>query len=190
LTYDFRDCRFSRSKFARGERTLAKAMTAALITVLVLAAAGCGDGGGGDQTVATTESPVQKEEERAEAEAPKGASPVLRQIYRQFPPPQPDPAVKGSAEAIQAGERACRGKTPLEVREEFIAESDLLEPQAELVAELPKLERSAATNGAFVTGQLGALVYERTLPERVASYGYQGCVYSLALVIKRKLAPR
>jgi hypothetical protein len=167
-------------------------MTAALITIVVLVAAGCGDGNddGGDQTVATTESLVQEEEEQGEAEAPKGASPVLRQIYRQFPPPQPDPAVKGSAKAIEAGERACRDKTPLEVREEFIDESDLLESQAELVAKLPKLETSAATNGAFVTGQLGALVYERTLPERVARFGYQGCVYSLSLVIKDELAPR
>jgi hypothetical protein len=76
------------------------------------------------------------------------------------------------------------------VREEFITESDLLEAQEESVAELPELEGSSATNAAFVTGQLGALVYERTLPERVARYGYQGCVYSLSLVIKRKLAPR
>ena len=133
---------------------------------------------------------MQKEERRAEAEAPKGASPVLRQIYRQFPRPKPDPADKRSAAVIRAGERACRGKTPLEVREEFIGESDLLEPQEELVEELPKLERSAAKNGAFITGQLGALVYERTLPEAVARYGYLGCVYSLSLGIKRRLAPR
>jgi hypothetical protein len=167
----------------------ARALTALLLIAAVSAAAGCG-GGDDDGGAATTESPVQKEEERAEAEAPKGASPVLRQIYRQFPPPKPDPAVRQSAGAIRAGERACRGKTPLEVREEFIGDSDLLEPQAELVAELPKLERSAAENGAFITGQLGALVYERTLPERVARYGYQGCVYSLSLVIKRRLAAR
>jgi hypothetical protein len=154
---------------------------------------GCGgddDDGSADSAATTATSPHEKEEERAEAEAPKGASPVLRQIYRQFPPPKPDPAVKQSAKAIRAGERACRGKTPLEVREEFIEESDLLGPQAELVAELPKLERSAARNGAFVTGQLGALVYEKTLDERIARYGYQGCVYSLARVIEERLAPR
>lgn len=115
---------------------------------------------------------------------------MLRQIYRQFPRPKPDPAVKRSAAVIRAGEEACRGKTPLEVREEFIDESDLLEPQAEMVAELPKLEKSADENGAFVTGQLGALVYERTLPEKVARYGYLGCIYSLSLVIKRDLAPK
>jgi hypothetical protein len=154
---------------------------------------GCGDGdddGSADSAMTTTKSHHEKEEERAEAEAPKGASPVLRQIYRQFPPPKPDPAVKQSAQAIRAGERACSGKTPLQVREEFIEESDLLEPQAEMVAELPKLEKSAARNGAFITGQLGALVYERTLDERIARYGYQGCVYSLARVIEDRLAPR
>ena len=165
-------------------------LTSLLFLVALLAVAGCGDGDDDGGTGTITDDPVQMEEERAEAEAPKGASPVLKQIYRQFPPPKPDPAVRRSAEAIRAGERACRGKTPLEVREEFIGESDLLEPQAELVAELPKLERSAAENGAFITGQLGALVYERTLPARVARYGYQGCVYSLSRVVKRKLAPR
>jgi hypothetical protein len=170
-----------------------KAVIAGLITAVLLLGAGCGEDGNEDDagsTTTTTESPIEKEERRAEAEAPDGASPVLREIYRQFPPPQPDPAVKGSAEAIRAGERACRGKTPLEVKEEFIAESDLLESQEESVAELPELEASAAKNAAFVTGQLGALVYERTLPERLARYGYQGCVYSLSLVIKRNLAPR
>jgi len=159
--------------------------------IVLLAATGCGNGGDdhtrGSGEPATAGS-FQQEEKRAEAEAPKGASPVLREIYRQFPPPRPDPAVKQSAEAIRAGERACRGKTPLEVKEEFIDDSDLLESQEKAVAELPKLEESAATNAAFITGQLGALVYERTLPERVARFGYQGCVYSLSLVIKRQLA--
>ena len=115
---------------------------------------------------------------------------MLQQIYRQFPKPKPNPAVKRSAKAIKAGERACRGKTPLQVREEFIGGSDLLDAQAELVAQIPKYEKTAASNGAFVSGQLGALVYERTLPDKLARYGYQGCVYSLARVIERKLAPR
>jgi hypothetical protein len=168
----------------RDKRWLAAVATVALLG-LVPFSAGCGDD---DETADV--SPVQQEEQRAEAEAPKGASPVLRQIYRQFPKPKADPAVPRSAAVIRAGERACRGKTPLEVREEFIAESDLLEPQAEMVAELEKLERSAAQNGAFVTGQLGALVYERTLPEKVARYGYLGCVYALSQGIKRELAPR
>jgi hypothetical protein len=174
-------------------RALARGLSVAVLIALVaVLAGGCGGGddGGDGSGGATTTSPVEREEARAESEAPPGASPVLREIYRQFPPPQPDPAVKRSAAAIRAGEEACRGKTPLEVREEFIGESDLLDEQAELVEELPELEESAASNSAFITGQLGALVYERTLPEEVARYGYLGCVYSLSLVIKRKLAPR
>jgi hypothetical protein len=172
-----------------------RALTALfLLAAVVPSALGCGGGdeNAGDQggsTQSATSSPVQKEEARAEAEAPKRASPMLRAIYRQFPRPTLDPAVEGSEEAIRAGEKACRGKTPLQVREEFIEESDLLEQQAELVDELPELEKSAATNAGFVIGQLGALVYERTLPEEVARFGYQGCVYSLALVLERKLAP-
>jgi hypothetical protein len=35
---------------------------------------------------------------------------------------------------------------------------------------------------------LGALVYEKTLPEATASYGFQGCVYSLSLRVKHELA--
>jgi hypothetical protein len=170
-----------------------RALTGVAIAAIVLSAAGCGssgddNGGGSGGTTATARS-FQQEEERAEAEAPPGASPVLQEIYRQFPPPQPDPSVKQSAAVISAGERACRGKTPLEVKEEFIDESDLLPSQAERVAELAELEASTPPNGSFVTGQLGALVYERTLPERVAHFGYEGCVYSLSLVVKRQLAP-
>jgi hypothetical protein len=153
-----------------------------------VAVTGCGGGGEGSTTETT--SAIQRQEERAEAEAPKGSSPVLRAIYRQFPKPQPDPQVKGSGKAIKAGEKACRGMTPLEVREAFIGESNLLEPQAEMVAELPKFEKQEAENGSFPAGQLAALVYERSLPEdKLAQFGYQGCVYSLAKGAERRLAP-
>jgi hypothetical protein len=115
---------------------------------------------------------------------------VLVAIYRQFPPPQPDPDIKGSGKAISRGEEACKGKTPMEVKEEFIAESDLLTAQAEIVAELPKYEKTVADNASFAAGQLGALVYERSLSEdKLAQFGYQGCVYSLAKVVERELAP-
>ncbi len=153
-----------------------------------MAAGGCG--GGGDEPSTETTSAFQREAERAEAEAPKGASQVLRAIYRQFPKPEPSPQLKGSAKAIETGEKACNGKTPLEVREEFIDESNLLEAQAEAVAELPKYEKQEATNGSFAAGQLAALVYERSLPEdKLAIFGYQGCVYSLARGVERRLAP-
>ena len=77
-----------------------------------------------------------------EAEALEGASPLVRAIYRQFPPPRPNPKVKASAEALAAGEKACAGKTPIEVCEEFLPVSDL---------------------SGF--GQLAASVYERSLPQ-------------------------
>jgi hypothetical protein len=152
------------------------------------AAGGCG--GGGDEPSTETTSAFQREQQRAEAEAPKGASPVLRAIYRQFPKPEPDPQVKGSAKAIKAGEKACDGRTPLEVREEFVDESNLLEAQAEAVAELPKYEKQEAMNESFPAGQLAALVYERSLPEdKLAQFGYQGCVHSLAKGLEQRLAP-
>jgi hypothetical protein len=95
--------------------------------------------------------------------------------------------VKGSAKAIKAGERACRGKSPLEVREEFIAESDLNEDQAGAVSELERYEQNPSSS--YPAGQLGALVYQGTLSDEVlSSYGFQGCVYSLSLGVKRELA--
>jgi hypothetical protein len=150
----------------------------------------CGCGGGGDSTATTVTSAFRKAQERAEAAAPKGASPLLREIYGQFPPPKPDPKVKGSGKAIEAGERACKGKTPLEVREAYVEESDLLADQAKMVGELEKYEGTSKQTASFVAGQLGALVYERTLPEGIARYGYQGCVYSLARGLEHSLAPR
>jgi hypothetical protein len=151
------------------------------------AAAGCG---AGSKATTETVSAYQRQQERAEAEAPKGASPVLLAVYRQFPKPKPDPKIKGSGKAIEKGEKACKGKTPLEVKEEFISQSNLLPAQAEIVAELPKYEKAIAKNAGFAAGQLGALVYEKTLPEdKRAAFGYQGCVYSLAKEVERRLAP-
>jgi hypothetical protein len=149
-------------------------------------AGGCG--GEDSESEGSAANATPREEPLAEP-APKGASPLLEEIYRQFQPPEPDPRMRGkSSRAIKAGERACRGKTPLEIREEFIAEADLTEDQAEVVSELQKYERNPSPN--FVAGQLGALVYESALPEGIARYGYQGCVYSLSLGLKRQLAPR
>jgi len=148
-----------------------------------------GVGGCGDEDSEAPNSATQDARADSLAEPPpKGASPLLREIYRQFQPPQPDPRMRrSSAKAIRAGERACKGKTPLQVREEFIADSDLGDDQAKVVAQLRKYEKDPSAN--FVAGQLGALVYEGSLPEKIARYGYQGCVYSLAQVLKRRLAP-
>ena len=97
--------------------------------------------------------------------------------------------MKGSAAAIKAGERTCKGKTPLEVAEEFAGESKLSAEQSKMVAKLPEFEKTSSQSTDFVAGQLGALVYEATLSEPIATYGYQGCVYSLARRLERRLAP-
>jgi hypothetical protein len=156
----------------------------------VLAIAGCG----GEDSEPTTLSPAALEERKAAELAklpeppPKGASIVLKEIYRQFQPPKPNPAVKGSAKAIKMGEASCKGKTPLEVREEFIADSELTDDQEESVSELEKFEKNPSAG--FPAGQVAALVYQMSLPgEILPSYGFQGCAYQLSLRLKRELAP-
>jgi hypothetical protein len=167
----------------------AKATTlAALALATALLAAGCG-GGGGSSTQALT-SPHQRLEERAEAEAPKGASPLLRRIYRTFPPPKADPKVKGSAKAIKKGEDACRGMSPQQVKERFISQSKLLPEQRQIVAKLAHYESLPPTSD-FVAGQLAALIYEGTISAKtLAGYGYRGCIHSLARSLEHRLAPR
>jgi hypothetical protein len=155
----------------------------ALAACGVLVAGGCG---GGDSSVTLEAASTNSRAEKP----PRGASPVLQEIYRQFYPPKADPQVKGSGQAIEKGEKACKGKTPLEVREEFIGESDLLEDQEKMVEEMGKFEKRSSQDASFVAGQLAALVYEGTLPaDELAQFGYQGCVYSLAKVLERQLAP-
>jgi hypothetical protein len=122
--------------------------------------------------------------------APKGASTLEREIYREFPPPTPSPEAKGSARAVTAGEKACRGKSPAEVKEEFIAAAQprLNAAQEKMIDEIGRYEKLAYTETGFTAGQLAAGTYEATLPEALAVYGYQGCVYALAQGLKRELA--
>ena len=80
--------------------------------------------------------------------APKGSSPFLKEIYRQFPPPKPSPQVKGSGKAIKKGEATCKGKSPLEVKEQFIGESHLLAEQKKMVDQLPHYDRKPARTRA------------------------------------------
>jgi hypothetical protein len=122
--------------------------------------------------------------------APKGASPIEREIYRQFPPPRPDPSVSKSANVIRAGEGACRDKSPLEVKEEFyaVASSKLLPAQKQMIAEIGYWAKRSKRDEGFTAGQLAADVYQATLPEAVNRFGYQGCVYSLAQRLKHELA--
>ncbi len=123
-----------------------------------------------------------------------GASPPqVRQIEtlkEQFPPPKPSKVVKGSAAVIEAGKAACRGKTPLQIREEFYAaaKGNLEAGQAKMVAELPEYEAEAAEDPSFVAGQLGAMIYEMTLAKEIQTYGFQGCVYELARQLEREIA--
>jgi hypothetical protein len=146
--------------------------------------AGCGSSGSDNSTPA-----VHLPKLTAAQRAPKGASPVEREIYRQFPPPKPDPGVPKSAKVIRAGEKACRGKTPLEVKEEFYAEasSKLLPAQKQTIAEIGRWAKRKTDEG-FTAGQLAADVYQATLPVAVNRFGYQGCIYSLALRLKHELA--
>jgi hypothetical protein len=113
-------------------------------------------------------------------------------VYRQFPPPKPDPAVSGSAAAIRAGEKACRGKRPIEVKRAFYAKaiSSGLQPdsdEAKMVRQIAHFEKAVHDAPSFPAGQLAADVYQATLPDKKAQYGYQGCVHALAAVLKREL---
>jgi hypothetical protein len=161
--------------------------SALLTCACLLLFAGCGSGG----TSSETASPdVQLPKLTPAQRAPKGASTLEREIYRQFPPPKANPEASGSAKAIAAGERACRGKSPVEVKEEFFAaaRSRLLADQEKMIDEIGRFEQRSRTEPGFTAGQLAAGTYEATLPEAVAIYGYQGCVYSLAKGLKRELA--
>jgi hypothetical protein len=128
----------------------------------------------------------------AEAKAPKGSSPTLRAIYATFPAPRPNPEAKRSAAAIKAGERACAGKTPVQVKEEFFAAAKrkLSAEQLKLIDRIATYENHSPTDASFTSGQLGADVYEASLPAAIGQYGYEGCVYSLARGLEGRLAPK
>jgi hypothetical protein len=118
--------------------------------------------------------------------------PMTRQLALTFPEPKPaEGSPPGAAKAIAAGRSACKGRTPIEVREEFIGSAKGLdEGQEEMIGELPKYEKQSGNSPNFAAGQLAAGVYEATLPEKVAIAGYQGCVYELALQLRKELAKR
>jgi hypothetical protein len=142
----------------------------------------CGGGSGSDQTAAETTSPALISPDMSQSEV----------IAKQFPKPKPiENAPAGAMKAIEAGRRACKGKTPAQVRDEFIAAAKargrLNEGQEKMLNELPRFEKQARTSPDFAAGQLAAGVYEATLTERMARSGYQGCVYELALQLRREL---
>jgi hypothetical protein len=75
----------------------------------------------------------------------------------------------------------------VQVRDQFIDAADLGDEHGEMIAEIPKYEKRPPTIN-YVAGQLGAGVYQATLPPKRAAAGYQGCVYELALQLRKELA--
>jgi hypothetical protein len=145
----------------------------------------CGGSSDSGQTVAAGESST------AGSEKPtiSPTMPMTKQLAITFPVPKPTPGSPPGAEAaIKAGRKACRGKTPIEVREAFIDSAKGFDPdQEKMLEELPKYEKQSGNSPDFAAGQLAAGVYQATLPELQATAGYQGCVYELALQLRREL---
>jgi hypothetical protein len=156
--------------------------------------AGCG-GGGSSSTSADRATPTSTVPANA-PKPPKGASPTLRAIYNQFPPPSQDPKVKGSAKAIAAGMRACKGKSAAALAKRYYAIAvaqgrlDPHSPEAKMIAQVDKYAKNAAKDPGFTAGQLAADAYQATLAPKLGSFGYQGCVYALARGLEYELAPK
>jgi hypothetical protein len=165
-------------------RTACVALVLSMMATVLFTA--CGDDSGSGQTAGTESSAAQGAPPPIDPTAP-----MSEQLARVFPVPKPGPeSLPGAAAAIEAGREACKGKTPLQVREEFIgATQDLSDGQEAMIGELQKYEKQAVSPN-FVAGQLAAGVYEATLPETKAMAGYQGCVYELALQLRRELAKK
>ena len=173
-------------------------VAAALLVAATVGLSACGGGNSGETGTtgqqgggSTAEGGGREPAAGGEEESPPLTGGVAT-LRRQFPEPKPEPGAPPAAQkAIDAGRAACRGKTPVEVRDEFLAEAEasgLLNPgQEKMLDQLPKLEQQAAGSPDFVAGQLAAGVYEATLPEARRTYGYQGCVYELALALEKKI---
>jgi hypothetical protein len=172
--------------------------TALATAVTALAVLGCGggDGNGGAETTTPPDATFPEPTVPKDApQPPKGASPVLKEIYRQFTLREPDPSVSGSAKAIAAGRKACAGKTPVEVERKYYpiaVQKGTLEPssgQARMIAQIAKYEKHVSRDPSFVAGQLAANAYQATVPARIATFGYAGCIYVLARQLEKQLAP-
>ena len=100
--------------------------------------------------------------------------------------------MKRSAAAIKAGERACGGKSPVQVKEEFYAAAKhrLSSEQTKMIDRIASYETHSPTDASFTSGQLAADVYEASLPAAIGQYGYEGCVYALARGLEGRLAPK
>jgi hypothetical protein len=130
------------------------------------------------------QSPTTGQGKATEPQIPPGTSPAnarqIETITERFPPPKGKTAKE--QKAIEAGEAACQGKTPVEVREEFYpqAEAQFDQAQKTMIAQLESYERKADRDLSYAAGQLGAAVYEKSLTEEERSGGFQGCVFVLA----------
>ncbi len=197
----------SQARPAALRRAPATAVVAVIgLGALALTSAGCGSS---DEPHAANE-PSAKEraaERRAELTAggrtqrqspanpaPKGSTPFVKEIYRQFPPPEPEPGVKGAAAAIRAGERACSGRTPVEVKDAFFpvaVEQGALDPdsgEARMIARVDKFENRIAEEPSFTSGQLAAGAYAATLAPKLATSGFQGCIYAMAKELELRVS--
>jgi hypothetical protein len=175
---------------------------ASLLAIVVCAALGVGGcGSSGGKTPAEERAAHRAEMSgsgRTSANShlnspPKGAPIVVKELYREFPPPQAASTVKGSAAAIRAGERACAGKSPVQVKERYLPialERGTIEAgssQAKMIAEIDRYAKHVKTEPSFTAGQLAAGAYQATLARRLQTAGYQGCIYSLAKQLESQL---
>jgi hypothetical protein len=179
-----------------------RAKATLLTLALLLALAGCGSGGEGEKSASSSSTAAQEQKPQAKGED-KGHSqkaahsqpkqgkgskeakpdPQAQRLAQSFPKPKPAPGAKElSAKAIAAGEAACKGLTPTEVKDRFYsqAQANLDPDQLQLVEELPRYEEEAPDDPNFVAGQIAATVYGAALGEAESQYGFQGCVYVLA----------
>ena len=163
-------------------------LRAAALLALSFAVIGCGCGGSSSSTATTTQAQAPNRGPKP----PKGASPALRGIYRNFPPPKADPEVPASAKAIKAGEAACKGKTPTQVKERYLPVAirreaiDPQSPQGKMIAGLTRYEKSP--DAAYTAGQLAGDAYEASLGQgSLGEYGYRGCAYALARGVEGRL---
>jgi hypothetical protein len=167
----------------------------AVTGTLILSA--CGGGSGGNETNGQQGANGQPAGGSAgsgsAASNGGGGNAKVATIESTFPKPTPQPnSPPGAKKAIDAGRRACKGKTPEQVRDEFMSEAEasglLNAGQKKMIANIAHYEKQAATSADFVAGQLAAGVYEATLPEELRIAGYQGCVYELAQQLLKEIA--
>jgi hypothetical protein len=188
---------------ARSAKPTAAALAVIALVAPALPTVGCGSGG--EETSAWQRAAERQAELTGGGRTsrsspanrpPKDSTPFIKELYRQFPPPEPQPEVRGSAAAIKVGEKTCAGKTPVEVKEAFFpiaVEKGDLDPnssQGKMIARIDEFERHITEEVSFISGQLAAGAYQATLPPRLASSGFQGCIYAMAKELERRVSGR